>query len=495
MSIRKYRLAQRLAQHQLAARANVSSTDLSRWERGLATPPAAALTRIAVSLGISADQLAREHEQFANEATPGEGYTTASAGSGDVTARQTELPAGCRKVVDLFCGAGGLSFGFEQAGEFITAAGIDLLPDRIATFTANHQHAVGIAGDITAFPVDRFRALAGDIDVVVGGPPCQGFSSIRPFRTLTEGDPRNSLVEQYVYWIGRLQPKWFVFENVVGILTHQGGTRLRAVVEGLEDAGYTVDWRVMNAALFGIPQSRERVVIVGNREGIVFRWPAPTNVHDYRSMAGSREEVLRPSRVASLPHAVTVAEAIGDLPRVRSGETASDYDPRLQAFTDYQLDMRRGCSRLTLHRATRHSPKMMEIIRHSGANINALPPGMVSSGFSSCYSRLDADTPSTTITVNFVHPASNRCIHPNQDRALTIREGARIQSFPDRFTFVGTPAQIVKQIGNAVPPKLGEVIARAILDSEARRAACETDNDDALAPRQLRLPGIAAGSR
>ena len=205
MSIRKHRLAQRLAQHQLAARAHVSSTDLSRWERGLATPPAAALARIADSLGVSADQLAQDHERFANEATPGEGYTTAVAGSGDVTARQTALPAGCRKVVDLFCGAGGLSFGFEQAGEFITAAGIDLLPDRIATFTANHQHAVGIAGDITAFPLDRFRALAGDIDVVVGGPPCQGFSSIRPFRTLTEGDPRNSLVEQYVYWIGRLQ--------------------------------------------------------------------------------------------------------------------------------------------------------------------------------------------------------------------------------------------------------------------------------------------------
>ena len=110
----------------------------------------------------------------------------------------------------------------------------------------------------------------------------------------------------------------------------------------------------------------------------------------------------------------------------------------------------------------------MEIIRHSGANRSALPDVLVTSGFSSCYSRLDADRPSTTLTVNFVHPASNRCIHPFQNRALTPREGARIQSFPDSFRFVGTVAQIVKQIGNAVPPLLGQKIAEAILASEDR---------------------------
>ena len=112
---------------------------------------------------------------------------------------------------------------------------------------------------------------------------------------------------------------------------------------------------------------------------------------------------------------------------------------------------------------------MMEIIRHAGSSIHALPPGMVTSGFSSCYSRLDPDRPSNTITVNFVHPSSNRCIHPFQDRALTPREGARIQSFPDTFTFVGTAAQVVKQIGNAVPPALGTVIAEAIAAQDPRQ--------------------------
>jgi DNA (cytosine-5)-methyltransferase 1 len=157
-------------------------------------------------------------------------------------------------------------------------------------------------------------------------------------------------------------------------------------------------------------------------------------------------------------------EAIGDLPPVAAGEEATRYagPPR----SPYQRRLRRGTRTLTLHRATRHGDRMLEIIRHAGANISALPPGLVKSGFSSCYSRLGANEPSTTLTVNFVHPASNRCIHPHQHRALTPREGARLQSFPDGFRFHGTTAQVVKQIGNAVPPLLGEHIARAIARAE-----------------------------
>jgi DNA (cytosine-5)-methyltransferase 1 len=191
-------------------------------------------------------------------------------------------------------------------------------------------------------------------------------------------------------------------------------------------------------------------------------------------MAGKRTEVIRggPLFTGHLPPAPSVIDAIGDLPPVHAGEESSDYDPSCP-LNDYQRLMRDECDSLTLHRATRHSEKMLEIIRHAGANISALPPGMVTSGFSSCYSRLDANRPSTTLTVNFVHPASNRCIHPTQDRALTPREGARIQSFPDRFEFKGTSAQIVKQIGNAVPPLLGQVIADAIVASEARHLSAK----------------------
>ena len=296
----------------------------------------------------------------------------------------------------------------------------------------------------------------------MGGPPCQGFSWIRPFRTLTEGDPRNSLAEHYVLVLHRLQPAWFVFENVVGILTHERGARLDSVLEGLTGAGYQVDWRVLNAALYGVPQHRERVVIVGSRDGVPFHWPAPTHRVDYKGMAGNRAQVIRTDALfsARLPSAVTLMEAIGDLPAVSAGKSRDDYAGAPQ--NDYQRAMRQGSDRrVTMHTATSHSARMLEIIRHAGANINALPAGMVKSGFSSCYSRLAPDRPSTTLTVNFVHPASNRCIHPFQDRALTPREGARIQSFPDRFEFEGSSAQVVKQIGNAVPPLVGRIADRS----------------------------------
>lgn len=464
--MRTRRLELGLPQGDVADRAAVRETDLRKWERGLELPDRAAAERIGKVLGIDAERLLQEQEQHAESATPGEGYTTAEAGKGDVVPRRVEPPRGTRRVLDIFCGSGGLSFGFEQSGGFATTCGIDLLPDRIETFVTNHQHATGIAGDLRAHSLRELHRLTGEVDVVVGGPPCQGFSSIRPFRNLTEGDPRNSLAEHYVLIINDLRPEWFVFENVVGILTHEGGMRLQSVLEGLSAAGYSVDWRVVNAALFGVPQYRERIVIVGNRIGVPFIWPKPTHRVDYKSMAGARPEVIRTDPLFSvgLPDAVTLMEAIDDLPPIPSAGEATAYGKA--ARTDYQRLMRTGSKKLTLHKATKHSPKMLEIIRHAGANISALPPGMVKSGFSSCYSRLDADRPSTTLTVNFVHPASNRCIHPHQDRALTPREGARIQSFPDRFEFRGTSAQIVKQIGNAVPPLLGQRIAEAILHSE-----------------------------
>lgn len=469
--IRARRLESGLAQRDLASRAGVSPGMLRRWERGLEIPDEASAKRIAKQLGATVAEILEAQLRHAAVATPGEGYTTAQAANGVVTTRRKEPPRDRRRVLDLFCGSGGLSFGFELSGRFVTTGGIDLLPDRVETFIANHDYARGIAGDLRAYSLDELASLIGDVEAVVGGPPCQGFSSIRPFRNLTEGDPRNSLVEHYVLAIARLQPEWFVFENVVGILTHENGNRLEALVEGLRGAGYTVDWKVINAALYGIPQYRERVVIVGNRLGIRFEWPTPTHWIDYKSMAGNRPEVIRvaPLFTGHLPAAPTVTDAIGDLPQVRAGEEVTEYGPA-GALGDYQRLMREGSDSLTLHRATRHSEKMLEIIRHAGANISALPPGMVTSGFSSCYSRLDASRPSTTLTVNFVHPASNRCIHPIQDRALTPREGARIQSFPDRFQFKGTNAQIVKQIGNAVPPLLGKVIAEAIVDSQVKRA-------------------------
>lgn len=488
MDLRSLRLARGLKLRDAAAAVGVSGGEFSKWERGLVRVPAASMATLARVLETSREALAAARRAMEAQPVIGEGYTTSRAGSGEVIARRATPPADALRVLDLFCGAGGLSFGFEQTGRFVTTGGIDLLPDRIDTFTANHAYATGIAADITSFPLDALAEAAGHPDVVVGGPPCQGFSSIRPFRTLTEGDARNNLVERYILVLAHLMPRWFVFENVVGLLTHEGGSRLRAVLSGLEAVGYRVSWRILNAANYGVPQNRERIVIVGSRDGVPFLWPRPTNHHEHKGMAGSRPEVVRTTSLldCDLPSAITVDQAIGDLPPVESGGAAENYDPMRPPATTYQRRMREGCDQLTMHRATTHSAKMLNIIRHAGTNIHALPPGLVTSGFSSCYSRLAVDEPSTTLTVNFVHPASNRCIHPTQDRALTPREGARIQSFPDRFVFRGNSAQVVKQIGNAVPPLVGEAIARAILRSEEAHRK-EPSRRSAVDPSELSL--------
>ena len=160
-------------------------------------------------------------------------------------------------------------------------------------------------------------------------------------------------------------------------------------------------------------------------------------------------------------------DAIGDLPPVPSGGGCDHYITEPQ--NEYQRARRNGATELTLHSATNHSAKMLEIIRHSGANIDSIPPHLITSGFSSSYSRLSGSEPSTTITVNFVHPASNKCIHPVQDRALTPREGARLQSFDDTFQFRGARTQFIKQIGNAVPPLLGTAIAKTVANILSER--------------------------
>ncbi len=467
--VRALRTAAKLKLSDLATRSNIAVETLKRIERGLSDLPTEMACELAYALGIETSELLTVHAAFLRAATPGEGYTTSKRGNLEVTEAQSPVPMGdCRKrVLDIFCGAGGLSFGFEQTGDFVTVGGIDLLPDRIATFTSNHEHAAGLAGDIRATSPDAIRTVVGEIDVIVGGPPCQGFSSIRPFRNLTESDPRNSLVEHYVLMLSELRPRWFVFENVVGLVTHEGGQKLKAILDAFSEMGYSVSWRVINAASFGVPQNRERIVIVGNSIGVKFTWPTPTHYVNYRSMAGRHGKVISsmPLESAVLKPAVTLMDAIGDLPPVESGEEITTYQ-NTRSTTEFQRKIRHGAKKLTWHRATKHSDKMMEIIRHAGSSINDLPPGMVTSGFSSCYSRLDAHRPSNTITVNFVHPSSNRCIHPFQHRALTPREGARIQTFPDTFTFKGTTAQVVKQIGNAVPPMLGSVIAKAISDQD-----------------------------
>lgn len=374
------------------------------------------------------------------------------------------------KIIDLFCGTGGFSAGFEATGEFEVKAGIDILGDRLRTFKANHKDACAIEGDIRQWSPNKFCKTTGltpgDVDVVIGGPPCQGFSSVRPFRSLNVDDPRNTLFESFALLVQFYQPTFFVMENVVGLISHKNGQTIKQIVEAFEALGYSTDWRVLNAVHYGLPQRRERVVIIGrlgNNNKVKF--PEITHYFEGRSMAPlGHPKVVRtyPLMQYILAPAVTVMEAIHDLPEVRAGEKDTHYRCDISP-TQYELERRKTEKVLALHEATAHTEKMLKVIKYAGSNIFALPPGAVSSGFSTSYSRIEPDEPSVTVTVNFVHPGSNKCIHPYQDRALTPREGARLQGFDDDYIFVGNRGQIVKQIGNAVPPLLSRAIATALL--------------------------------
>lgn len=379
-----------------------------------------------------------------------------------------------KKVFDLFCGTGGFSKGFENATtkEYRTVFGIDILPMSVKTFSLNHINAMGLSEDIRKVRrrqiADMLNLKRGEVDVIIGGPPCQGFSSIRPFRSVNDDDPRNSLFEEFASFVNYFRPRTLVFENVVGLATHKEGSTLQQILECFYQLGYDTDWRILNAAHFGVPQKRERLIIIGVERGATIVFPEPEYSYDGQTIGYKKKEKMLVSsrqhhlfsKPLELKPAISVEEAIGDLPPIPSGGKATRYG--INPYNDFQASRRKKEVNLTMHESTDHTPKMKEIIRHAGKNINSIPKHLITSGFSSCYSRLDASQPAVTITVNFVHPASNRCIHPTQDRALTPREGARLQSFDDDFVFAGNRTQVVKQIGNAVPPLLGKAIAEKL---------------------------------
>ncbi len=378
-------------------------------------------------------------------------------------------------IFDLFCGTGGFSSGFESAcpTTYRTSLGIDILKDSMATFKSNHLNASVLQQDIRRISCSDVENLTrvkrGQLGILIGGPPCQGFSSLRPFRSSGKDDPRNTLFEQFANFVNYFRPPVFVMENVVGLATHNQGETIQQIEECFASAGYDCDWRILNASHYGVPQKRERLIFIGAEKGIPIKFPVHTHSFDGSTIGHKKRARMHlPAELPlfdgfqELPKAITVMDAISDLPIISSGKYADKYDTAPKNL--YQKERRALCDVLTLHESTRHTPKMMEIIKHSGPNISYIPKHLISSGFSSCYSRLDGDSPSVTITVNFVHPASNRCIHPKLDRALTPREGARLQSFDDHFKFYGTRSQIVKQIGNAVPPLLGKAIGLAVAD-------------------------------
>ena len=351
-------------------------------------------------------------------------------------------------ALDLFAGAGGLGLGLEGAGFHVRAAN-EIDPVFASTYAANHPRTAVVPGNLLD-PAIRAKLLeaAGDVDLVAGGPPCQGFSTVGK---KNESDPRNRLFHAFLDVVRDLRPRAVHFENVAGVRRLYGGKAYFAHNAGLEKLGYAPPHcAILAAADHGVPQVRPRTFVVAFREPRPFEFPRPV-----RGAPGNPD---------GLPAFLALADALSDLPPVASGATADRY--AAPPANDYQRLMRHDAPEtLADHHGPRHGQRLLGVIARvpPGGSLLDVPADIrPRSGFANTYARLWWDRPSTTITRNLGTPSSSRCIHPHLDRGLTTREGARLQSFPDRYRFAGSQVQKNLQIGNAVPPLLAEALGRAI---------------------------------
>jgi len=334
--------------------------------------------------------------------------------------------------MDLFAGVGGLSYGFSKIPEFNIVAANEIEKDIAAAYFLNHPNVTMLNCDICSLTDHMLHdALGGKkIDIVVGGPPCQSYSTLGK----RQMDDRANLFIQYKRVLGILRPKAFIYENVVGLLSMNQGRLFNTVLSEFSELGYELKYKVLNAVNYGVPQFRERVILVGFLGENKYEFPEPTH-----------GEGLKPY--------VTLKDALGDLPPLSSGETNNTY--LHEPDNDFLRFVREGSEQLTEHTAPRNGEHLIRIMQalKEGQSKDDLPEEIrPKSGYGNTYAKLWWNRPSTTITRNFACPSSSRCIHPRDSRAMSIREGARLQSFPDTYKFYGSDSMKRLQIGNAVPP-------------------------------------------
>lgn len=359
-------------------------------------------------------------------------------------------------AIDLFCGAGGLSEGFRQAG-FRVLAGIDIDPHAGQTFTSTHSGAILFARpieDILASALLRAAGIKkGELDCLIGGPPCQAFSVYNHQRGMH--DSRSGLFREYLRIVEGLMPKWVVMENVTGITSAGEGRVVDDILAGLGELGYHVETSILRAEEYGVPQERRRIFFVGNRLGLPIKWPKQTHGPG-----------LKPF--------VTVWDAIGDLPLLSNGENPDQPLPyRAAPKSEFQAMLRGNCVVAANHAAPRLASINMERMKYipEGGSWRDVPVELLPAGMKKArrcdhtkrYGRLRKEGLSSTILTKCdLHWGAY--IHPEQDRVLTVREAARMQSFPDWFQFAGPRTEQYVQVGNAVPPILGRCVAEVVLN-------------------------------
>lgn len=392
------------------------------------------------------------------------------------------------RIVDLFAGCGGLSHGFVRTGKYEVVLGTDIDAQALQTFAHNHakegSYPILIPGDITALPPREFvRQLEplglespGSLDVLVGGPPCEGFSQNRRHEVrlpdgrvlyirnpLDNRDPRNTLFRYYLHLVDMLRPKGVVIENVPQMVTSHNGKTIAEIARRLDGLGYQVRWAVINAADYGVPQARRRAFVIAVQKGLrPYEWPEPTHV---RVPGGSPDLWDR----SLLPY-VTVRDAITDLPAATQRELGRQPVALYRPTTSgYALAMRSDVGTPMNHVARIPSDRVLSRLR-------AMKPGMISSdlpdhlktksAYYNSYGRLRWDAPAKTITKSCNYLGSGCFGHPVEDRGITMREAARLQSFDDDFEFLSkSEPHVAKMIGSAVPPILSRHIAESLAKS------------------------------
>lgn len=340
--------------------------------------------------------------------------------------------------IDLFAGAGGMSTGAAIAGIDIKLA-LEIDEHAANTFAYNHPNTKVVRDDIRKFKViDYFTPSKNEVTVLFGGPPCQGFSTANQ-KTRTKDNTQNWLFTHFLRTARELKPDWVVVENVKGILETEGGFFLQEIIEKLNKLGYKTNYEVLNASDFGVPQMRNRVFIVGSKHGIDFKFPEH-----------------------SLTKKVTVKQAIFDLPVLNNGDSIEELSYRTAASNKFQKSLRQFSKKALNNHVTNNNSLVLERYEYipQGGNWEDIPRRLLKNykDYTRChtgiYYRLKEDEPSVVIG-NY---RKNMLIHPTQNRGLSVREAARLQSFPDTFRFFGSIGFQQQQVGNSVPPMLAKAI-------------------------------------
>ncbi|WP_146345639.1 DNA cytosine methyltransferase [Phaeobacter marinintestinus] len=364
-------------------------------------------------------------------------------------------------AIDLFCGAGGLSEGFRQAGVHVLA-GQDIDATFGRTFEATHSEAKFVHGpiqDVSASDLlSASGAKPGEIDLIAGGPPCQGYSVYNHQRGID--DPRAGLFKEYLRIVEEIQPRWLVMENVTGITSIAGGGIVREIQAGMRKLGYRVDMKPLKAEEYGVPQERRRVFFIATKEeDCPILFPTPTHGPE-----------LEPF--------VTVWDAISDLPPLENGQDLGPQAYAKRPQNAYQTLLRGDRQVVENHSAPRLSNTNLERMQHippggSWRDIpfELLPAGMKKAKRSDHTKRYGrpkkSDLACTILTKCDVHWGAY--IHPTQDRSFSVREATRLQSFPDFFTFSGSRTEQYVQVGNAVPPLLGRAVIQAVMAADGMK--------------------------